>query len=61
MLVMGPWGRGMFMDAKCDEPTGIEEWTIPASYMCRFDGPKKQIGYGVKYKKKSGKPLDHYA
>lgn len=45
LLVMGPWGRGMFMDAQCDEPHGIEEWTIPASYLCRFDGAKREMGF----------------
>lgn len=39
MIVMGPWGRGRMMDAKCDEKTGVPEWSILASYMCRFNGP----------------------
>ena len=41
MLVMGPWGRGKLIDAKCDESTGIAEWTADAGYICRFDGPKR--------------------
>ena len=40
ILVMGPWGRGRFVDGDCHSTTGIIEWEQPVHVLCRFDGPK---------------------